>query len=136
MIDSLSDDVFFSYAMNHYSNLHCIDVDEFTEDLNRIKYIKRLFNRYEKGGELKERHIINHLIILYNVFPFQACTAMLLHKLEDYLPYLKPFLLYLGYWDNDEKIILNNKLTILSSVALDQGIVDKIREMENERRAG
>ena len=57
------------YAMKHYENSQCLDIDEFYDDLKRINYIKRLLVRYKNTSELKERLILNHLIILFNVFP-------------------------------------------------------------------
>lgn len=85
---------FEQFAERHYNNI-CIDPEEFSEDLGRIKYIKRLFNKYQQTGELKERLIINHLIILYNVFDSKALTRMLFFKFEGYHPYIKPFLMLL-----------------------------------------
>ena len=89
---------FTLYAARHYDNPNCTDVLEFQDDLNRIKYIKRLFRKYEETGDLKERLILNHLILLYNVFDHPACTRMLCYRLINYIRYLKPFLEYLNYW--------------------------------------
>lgn len=96
MIESLSEVNFLLFAAKHYDNPNCYDTIEFYEDLNRFKYIKRLFNRYEETGELKERLVINHLTVLYNVFGTEAATKMLLLKLDGYHHYLKPFLDLLG----------------------------------------
>jgi len=62
----IDDNNFLLYAAKHYDNPNCTDVLEFQEDLNRIKYIKRLFKKYSETGELKERLIINHLTVVYN----------------------------------------------------------------------
>ena len=89
---------FMKYAMKMYSNPQCVDMDEFYEDLNRIKYIKRLLGRYHKKGSLRERLVLNHIIILNNVFGSEACCRILFFKIEEkYHPYLKAFLLYLQY---------------------------------------
>ena len=85
------------YAAKHYNNPQCFDTIEFYEDLSRFKYLKRLFGRYEEEGDLKERLILNHLIVLYNVFDVEAATRILFLKLDEYLEYLSPFLEYLGY---------------------------------------
>ena len=61
-------------------------------------FLKRLFKRYHEKGDLKERLVINHLVVLYNVFDREAATRMLVFKLENYLHYLKPFLVMMGYW--------------------------------------
>jgi hypothetical protein len=97
MIDNLNDDNFLLYAMKSYDKPNCI-LSEFEEDLCRIKYIKRLIRRYKTTGELKERLILNHIIILSNVFGIESCVRMLFYKLdkEDY-EVLKTFLLFLNY---------------------------------------
>ena len=66
--DDLNDDNFLMFAMREYNNMQCTDIEEFYDDLKKIKYIKRLFNSYRNNGQLKERLILNHLIIFYNVF--------------------------------------------------------------------
>ena len=98
MIDNLTEQNFSLFAAQSYNNPSCMDVLEFQEDLNRIKYLKRLFKRYNEKGDLKERLVINHLIVIYNVFEREAATRMLVMKLDGYLHYLKPFLVMMGYW--------------------------------------
>jgi hypothetical protein len=92
----LSEQTFLLYAMNCYDNRSCHDISEFEEDLKRFQYLRRLFNRYKQFGELKERLILNHLIVLFNVFGYKA-TNMLFFRLEGYHEYLKPFVDYLNY---------------------------------------
>ena len=84
------------YAAKHYENPNCFDTVEFYEDLNRFKYIKRLLNKYTESGDLKERLIINHLTIIYNVFGAEAGTRLLFLKLRDHLHLIKPFLVLMG----------------------------------------
>jgi len=98
MIDNLTEQNFSLFAAQSYNNPSCMDILEFQEDLNRIKYLKRLFKRYEDKGDLKERLVINHLVVIYNVFEREAATRMLVLKLDSYLHYLKPFLIMMGYW--------------------------------------
>jgi hypothetical protein len=97
MIDNLCDDNFLMYAMKAYDKPNCI-MSEFEEDLKRIKYIKRLIRRYRLTGELKERLILNHIIILANVFGIESAVRMLFFKIdrEDY-DILKTFLVFLNY---------------------------------------
>jgi hypothetical protein len=97
MIDNLCDDNFMIYAMKAYDKPNCI-LSEFEEDLNRIKYVKRLIKRYKTTGELKERLILNHIIILSNVFGVEPSVRMLFFKLDkaDY-DVLKTFLLFLNF---------------------------------------
>ena len=91
----LNEDNFFIYAVKHYSSPGSIGIQDLEEDLNRIKYIKRLLNRYQKTGEANERLILNHLVVLYNVFD-EAATHMLFYKLsEEYWSDLKTYLVYL-----------------------------------------
>lgn len=92
----LSESTFLVYAMNSYDNPSCSDISEFEEDLKRFQYLRKLFNRYKQFGDLRERLILNHLIVLYNVFGFDA-TTMLYMKMEDFHEYLKPFIDYLNY---------------------------------------
>lgn len=97
-LEPLNDKTILLFAMTNYSNPQCGDIEEFHEDLNRIKYIKRLLGRFEKKGILKERLILNHIIIMGNVFTPIGTTRMLFLKIEKELhSALKTFLLFLNY---------------------------------------
>ena len=129
MKGNLNDSNFFLYAAHNYLN-PCVDEQEFQDDLNRIKNLRRLFGRYEKHGELKERLILNHLVVLYNVFDHKALTRMLAFKLYDQLHILKPFLMLLNYWPERIDNIGTSNLTIRSSdVIMDMRIVDVLRKI-------
>tara|TARA_B100000902_G_C27225159_1_gene871760 strand:+ start:690 stop:1079 length:390 start_codon:yes stop_codon:yes gene_type:complete len=92
----LNDDNFLIFAIKNYENPSCTGMTELEDDIKRFKYLKRLFNRYEKTGEPNERLIINHLILLYNVFG-KAATEMLFFKLEEkYWSNLKTYLVFLN----------------------------------------
>ena len=94
--EELNDDNFLIYAIKNYQNPSCTGMAELEDDLKRFKYLKRLLNKYLKTGEPKERLIINHIILLYNVFG-QATTRMLFFKLEEkYWSDLKTFLVFLN----------------------------------------
>jgi len=94
----LNEENFLIYAIKNYDNPECKSMAEFEEDLSRFVYLKRLFRKYHKTGELKERLILNHLITFYNVFGVQAATRILFYKIEPELHYiLKTFLVYLNY---------------------------------------
>jgi hypothetical protein len=95
-VHKLTEDNFIVFAMNCYDNPSCQGIEEFEEDMQRFKYLRKLFNRYKQFGELRERLILNHLIVLYNIFGRNA-TNMLYLKLEGYHEYLKPFIDYLNY---------------------------------------
>lgn len=97
----ITDDDFEAYAINNYRNPNCVSVLEFLEDLNKIKYIKRLINKYDEKNELKERLILNHIIFLSNVFGVEATVHMLTFKIEEKNHYiLNSFLIFLGYIKN------------------------------------
>jgi hypothetical protein len=97
MIDDLNDETFMIYAIKAYDKPNCV-MSEFYEDLKRIKYVKRLFIKYHKDKEIKERLVINHLIVLYNVFGATAATRMLFYKIDQkYYSILKTFLIFLNY---------------------------------------
>lgn len=98
MKERLNPNNFVMYAMKMYSNPTCTGIEEFKEDICRVKYIKRLFIKYKKYGDLKERLILNHIIILQNVFGVEGCVRILFYKLsKDLHSYLKSFLEYLQY---------------------------------------
>ena len=129
MIDKLDESNFMLYAAKHYDNPQCFDTLEFYEDLSRFKYIKRLFNRYEETGELKERLILNHLIILYNVFG-PATTRMLFFKLNGHLHLLKPFIILLGFMpDKVYGVGVENKTITSSDIPMDEKIVKLLRKI-------
>jgi hypothetical protein len=98
MKNSLTSDNFLLFASKMYSNPNSSGIEEFYEDLSKIKYIKRLLIRFKNGGELKERLILNHIIILQNVFGAEASVRILFFKLsKDLHPMLKSFLKFLNY---------------------------------------
>lgn len=84
------------YASANYDNPSCYDMEEFQSDLKRVVMIKRLITRHANGGELRDRLILNHLIIFYNVFGVEAGTKILIFKLQSILEQLKPFLEFLN----------------------------------------
>ena len=130
-IDDLNEANALLYAAKHYDNLHFFDTIEFYEDLSRFKYLKKLFSRYEETGELNERLVLNHLIIIYNVFGVEATTKLLFLKMDNYGHYLKPFLLLLNYLPD---VIYNveGRNIITSEILMDQGIVNKLRAINEQ----
>ena len=79
--DDLNNDNIMLYAMKVYDKPNCI-MSEFKDDMKRFNYLKRLFRRYTKLGDVKERLIINHLVVLYNVFGVEAATRLLFYKMS------------------------------------------------------
>lgn len=128
MVNDLTEENFQLFAMKHYNNPHCTDLLEFHDDIRKIRYIKRLFKKYEENRELKERLILNHLVVLYNMFDSKAMTRMLFLKLGDYQHYLKPFLMFLNYWPTDIGLV-NGKVILDSDIPLDSGIIKVLRKI-------
>lgn len=126
MDEILTDKNFMLYAAKWYDNPQCTDVSEFYDDLKRINYLKRLFNRYRESGEIKERLILNHLVVLYNVFGPKA-TDMLFLKLHGYYGYLKPFILMMNLLP--DVVVLENERIETKTILMDQKIVELLRKI-------
>ena len=94
--NELNEDNFLLFAIKNYENPQAVTREDFEKDLNHFKYIKRLLKKYRNTGQLKTHLILNHFIILYNVFG-EATTPMLFHKIEEDLwPVMKSFIIFLG----------------------------------------
>ena len=93
------------FAMKHYDNPSCVDEQEFLDDMKRFKYLKRLFRKYDTSKDLKMRLIINHIIVLANVFGVDAATSLLFFKIEkNHWSILKAFLVFLQYMPENDLI--------------------------------
>jgi hypothetical protein len=128
MIDDLNDDNFLIYAMKCYNAPHCI-MSEFESDIKRTKYLKRLFRRYKITKSLKERLILNHIILLNNVFGPEATARILFYKIDerDY-DILKTFLAYLNI--APEMVYgINGKNIRLSDIPLDINVAEILRQI-------
>ncbi len=85
------------YAIKHYHNPSCEGISEFYDDMKRFKYIKRLFRKYQDSGVLKERLLLNHIIVLNNLFGADAASTLLFFKIEmEHWSALKSFLIFLN----------------------------------------
>ena len=128
--DDLNEGTFLMYSMKEYNNIQCVDIEEYYDDLKKIKYIKRLFNIYLNEGQLKERLILNHLIVFYNVFPIQAGTRILFYKIEEHFwPMLKTFLIFLDRMP-DKIESIRGKTILSTDIKLDDGIVTRLRTIK------
>ena len=108
------------YAAKHYKNPKFADIDEFYEDLKRFKYIKRLLNRYLETDDLAERLLLNHFIVVFNMFGIEAALNILELKLEDkHWPIVKPFLIFLNYIKNDQ----------YTGITMDPNVVNELRKI-------
>lgn len=120
----LAESTFLLYASKHYENPQCSDISEFEEDLKRFQYLRKLFGRYRQDDDLKERLILNHLIIIYNVFGPEA-TNMLFMRLHEYHEYLKPFVEYLNFMP--EFIVYEDVFLHKSNIVSDSVISEKLK---------
>jgi len=120
MYEKITPDNVLMYAIRHYDNPHCEGEKEFEDDLKRFKYIKRLLRKYYDTGVLKERLLLNHLIVLNNVFGADACATLLLYKIqEEYWTALKSFLLFLNILRDDE----------LEHIDIDESVYNILKEL-------
>jgi hypothetical protein len=120
LFEELDENNFILFASRNYNNPQCTSIEEFYDDIQRFKYIKKLLNRYEKTKDLNERLIINHIVILYNIFGIQSANRMMFYKLEpEYWPMIKPFLVYLNLIKENEYV----------DVTMDTYIIDTLRKL-------
>ena len=113
MFEKITTDNVLLFALKHYDNPQCEGEKEFYDDMKRFKYLKRLFKKFSKTGILKERLIMNHIIVLANVFGPEAVKVLLFFKVDQmFWPQLKTFLIFLNYMTMDEltQISLDYKL--------------------------
>ena len=106
------------FAIKHYDNPSCVDEQEFLDDMKRFKYLKRLFKKYSKTSILKERLIMNHIIVLQNVFKPDAVKLLLFYKInQEHWSLLKTFLVFLNYMIETE----------LNHVSIDKKLMGKLK---------
>lgn len=128
MFDELNEENFMMYAMKCYSSPNCI-MSEFEGDIKRTKYLKRLFRRYKVSKSLKERLIINHIILLNNVFGPEPTARILFYRIDerDY-DILKTFLLYLNTMPDVIRGI-NGKNIHAAEIPVDMDIAEILRQI-------
>jgi hypothetical protein len=121
LFDKITAKNFSAYAMKHYDDPQCEDIEDFQEDLRRFRYLKRLLHRYHENGELRERLMLNHLICIFNVFGYDACMRMLEFKIKDdnYWSSIKTMLLYLEYVEEGWKI----------DIPIDNKLAERLRDL-------
>ena len=122
----VDEESFLLYAGKHYDTRKSVSANEFTEDLKRFRYLKRLLKKYEVHGSLRTRLILNHIIILYNCFGHHA-TTMMFYKLEGYHHSLKPFLMFLNYLP--KKVYYEDTIVLTSDIPVDINIVNELRKI-------
>ena len=127
--DDLSNENILIYAMKVYDKPNCI-MSEFKEDMKRFNYLKRLFFRHRKTGEVKERLILNHLVVLCNVFGPEPATRLLFYKMakEDY-PSLKTYLVFLSCMPDVVKGV-RGKDILSSEIPVDNSVANALRTIK------
>ena len=128
MVDTdkkLNEDNFLLYAMHHYDNPQCHNIQEFEKDVKIFLYLKKLITRYRQSDELRERLILNHIIVLYNVFG-DAATNMLFYKIDkEYWDILVTFLVYLERMPET----LPQYGIKISDINLDEQVINALRKI-------
>lgn len=127
--DILNDKNFLLFCATHYDNYQLHSTEEFLEDLNRIKYIKKLVTRYIEKGELKERLILNHIIVLNNCFGPEVLCKILFLKLKDQMQYIKPFLVLINALPDKIYNVGNEKIIDTNSILMDNDIISALRKL-------
>ena len=127
--ENLTNDNIMIFAMKAYDKPNCI-MSEFKEDMKRFNYLKRLFKRYRKLGELREQLVLNHLVVLYNVFGPEVATKLLFFQLskDDYSA-LKTYLLFLSCMPEKVKGIKGHDI-ISSEISVDMTIAHALRQIK------
>ena len=120
MYETINSSNVVMYAIRHYNNPQCEGEKEFEDDMKRFKYIKRLLRKYHDTGILKERLLLNHLIVLHNVFGTTACVTLLLYKIQkEYWSVLKSFLIFQNSITEEE----------LSNIEDNKDVLDILRKI-------
>ena len=125
----LNDGNFLIYAAKCYDRPHILQ-SEFEDDLKRIKYVKRLLRKYRQTGEFKERLVLNHVIILSNVFGVEATVNMLFYRVdqEDY-PLLKTLLIFLNYMPTHLRVTFDKYYVRQEEIPVDLSIAERLRNI-------
>lgn len=125
--DDLNNDNIMMYAMKAYDKPDCI-MSEFKDDMKRFNYLKRLFRRYRKVDELREQLVLNHLVVLYNVFGPEVTSRMLFFKMsKDDYPALKTYLLFLSIMPERIRGIKGQDI-ISSDIPIDNRVAEVLRQ--------
>lgn len=114
----LNDENFLEFAAKAYTNNGCTSFEDFLEDLNRVKYLKKLFYTYKKKNLLRDRLILNHIIVLYNTFKPKECEALLLFKLSEYRVEVAEFLRFLNRL-SDKVDLIEGEVIFTSNIERD-----------------
>jgi hypothetical protein len=127
--ENLTEENIMLYAAKAYDRPNCV-MSEFTEDMKRLNYLKRLFRRYHKHGEMRERLILNHIVVLYNIFGPEVTTRILFYNAnKDDYSILKTYLLFLNLMPERVRGI-NGVDVISSNIPVDMKIAEVLRNLK------
>lgn len=133
MNEPLTEQTLLLYCMKHYDGGFLATTDDFYEDLSRIKYIKKLITRYKRTGDrddLKERLILNHIIVLINVFGAVAASRILYYHLINDMDIIKPFMVFAGIMPEQFSDIHEIGNTVVSDmITMDQTVIEVLRNL-------
>ncbi len=128
LFDELTEENFILYCAKVYDNPQCHSIDEFYADLDRIKYLKKLFTRYHTKQDLRERLILNHIILLTNVFgPYHSTKILFFQIDKEHWVYMKPFFVLLGIMPREVK--KDGEVFQDDEIGLDEGIIEALRKL-------
>lgn len=127
--DDLTNENIMLYLVKAYDKPNCI-MSEFHDDMKRFNYLKRLFQRYRKQGELREQLVLNHLVVLYNVFgPEVAARALFFKMAKDDYSALKTYLLFLSWMPDRVRGIKGHDI-VSSEISVDMTIAQTLRKIK------
>ena len=127
IFNELNDDNYLIFAIKHYDNPQAVTYEDFLNDMKKFKYIKRLLKRYKKTGDLKSHLLINHFIVLYNVFQ-DATTPLHFYKIENELwEPMKTFVMFLGKLPEHPK-------SFISDIQVDIECLKQLNQTYNESK--
>jgi hypothetical protein len=124
----IDDSIFISSVFRRYYNPKTLNMDDLEEDIRRFGFLKKLFKRYKKTGNINCNLSVNHIIILGNsIVPEKVCSMLLIYFLREYLDTLKTFMLALGRWDGDD-IFMNGQMIHDDEILIDNILLEKINK--------
>ena len=130
MLENLTFDNALLYKVKNYDNPQCVNQEEFDSDMMRVVYLKRLFKKYKENGTLKERLIINHIIILSNVLSVKPMVRILFLEIEEqYWGVMVPFLEFLGYLPDVVDSVMGKNIHT-SDITMDSGVINSLRNLK------
>lgn len=127
--EKLTNENYLIFCAQHYNSNKYYTTEEFIEDLNRVKYIKKLITRYVENDDLKERLILNHIIVLNNCFGPEVTCKILYLKLKNQMRYVKPFLLLIDILPNKIYNVEDETVIDTSFIDMDQNIINRLRKV-------